>query len=67
MKKITAIMTFLSVFFMMNLPVRADLPIDDTGPVRNETSYLPVVLSISIIVIVAAVVLAIFLRRSRAK
>ena len=67
MKKITAIMTFLSVFFMMNLPVRADLPIDDTGPVRNETSYLPIVLSISIIVIVAAVVLAIFLRRSRAK
>ena len=67
MKKIMAIMTFLSVFFMMNLPVRADLPIDDTGPVRNETSYLPIVLSISIIVIVAAVVLAIFLRRSRAK
>ena len=67
MKKITAIMTFLSVFFLMNLPVRADLPIDDTGPVRNETSYLPIVLSISIIVIVAAVVLAIFLRRSRAK
>ena len=67
MKKIMAIMTFLSVFFLMNLPVRADLPIDDTGPVRNETSYLPIVLSISIIVIVAAVVLAIFLRRSRAK
>ena len=67
MKKIMAIMTFLSVFFLMNLPVRADLPIDDTGPVRNETSYLPIVLSIGIIVIVAAVVLAIFLRRSRAK
>lgn len=67
MKKITAIMTFLSVFFLMNLPVRADLPIDDTGPVRNETSYLPIVLSISIIVIVAAVVLAIFLRKSRTK
>lgn len=67
MKKITAIMTFLSVFFMMNLPVRADLPIDDTGPVRNETSYLPIVLSISIIVIVAAVVLSIFLRKSRTK
>lgn len=67
MKKITAIMTFLSVFFMMNLPVRADLPIDDTGPVRNETSYLPIVLSISIIVIVAAVVLAIFLRKNRTK
>ena len=67
MKKITAIMTFLSVFFLMNLPVRADLPIDDTGPVRNETSYLPIVLSISIIVIVAAVVLSIFLRKSRTK
>ena len=67
MKKITAIMTFLSVFFLMNLPVRADLPIDDTGPVRNETSYLPIVLSISIIVIVAAVVLAIFLRKNRTK
>ena len=67
MKKVTAIMTFLSVFFLMNLPVRADLPIDDTGPVRNETSYLPIVLSISIIVIVAAVVLAIFLRKNRTK
>ena len=67
MKKIMAIMTFLSVFFMMNLPVLADIPVDDSEYVRNETSYLPIVLSISIIVIVAAVVLAIFLRRSRAK
>ena len=64
MKKITAMMTFLSVFFMMNLPVHADIPVDDS---EFETSHLPIVLIIGIIVIVAAVVLAIFLRRSRAK
>ena len=46
MKKIMAIMTFLSVFFMMNLPVLADIPVDDSEYVRNETSYLPIVLSI---------------------
>ena len=46
MKKIMAIMTFLSVFFMMNLPVLADIPVDDSEYVRNETSHLPIVLII---------------------
>ena len=65
MKKIMAIMTFLSAFFMMNLPVLADIPVDDSELLVMWC--LPIVLIIGIIVIVAAVVLAIFLRRSRAK
>lgn len=64
MKKVTAIMTFLSVFFMMNLPVHADIPVDDSELVMW---CLPIVLIIGIIVIVAAVVLAIFLRKNRTK
>ena len=65
MKKIMAIMTFLSVFCMMNLPVLADIPVDDSELLVMWC--LPIVLIIGIIVIVAAVVLAIFLRKNRTK
>ena len=65
MKKVTAVMTFLSVFFMMNLPVHADIPVDDSELLVMWC--LPIVLIIGIIVIVAAVVLAIFLRKNRTK
>ena len=65
MKKIMAIMTFLSAFFMMNLPVLADIPVDDSELLVMWC--LPIVLIIGIIVIVAAVVLAIFLRKNRTK